>query len=144
MQAKRIQVNESNDGVGAGTRAAITVPLEPREQVNMHNIWFSVSAEPQDAAANSQGTWVLFTAESTESIPVFTDANVQLENSNNNIIACGVYSASNETPYNFSGHIKTSRNINPGGSLVIELVTTGITAGLSSNRVMLCAHTVRK
>ncbi len=45
-QAKRIQVNEANDGVAAQTSARLDVPTEPREEVNFHNIWGSVTVEP--------------------------------------------------------------------------------------------------
>jgi len=47
MQAKRIQVNEGNTGVGGQVNVLLSVPLEPREEVNSHNIWGSVSAEPE-------------------------------------------------------------------------------------------------
>ncbi len=144
MQAKRIHVNESNDGVGGTTEAVLTTPTTPREEVNYHNIWGSVSVEPQDAAANAQGTWILFHLRENATSPTLTDVVIQGESNNAIIIACGVWSASNETPYNTMFQIKTSRNLLPGASLRLQSVVTGITAGLCSNRVMLCAHVTRK
>ncbi len=146
MQAKRIQVKETNDGVGALTQVILAVPTDPREMVNFHNIWVGVTVELQDTDANAQGTWVLYTISDPASpIPAFTDAFVNLETLNADIIACGVYSASNQSPFNLPPvQIKTSRNLNAGGRLVLTSTITGITAGLASNRVMLCAHTVRK
>ncbi len=144
-QAKRIKVNESNDGVAGFTAATLIVPSEPREEINFHNIWASVTVELQDAAANAQGTWVLMIVKVGGSIPAFTDALTNSEANNFFIIACGVWSASNETPYNSGAiHPETSRTLNAGDQLIIVNTVTGITAGLASNRVMICAHTTRK
>ncbi len=60
MQAKRIQVNEDNVGVAGGVNVVLTVPSDPREEVNFHNIWIGAAAEPELADSNMQGTWVLF------------------------------------------------------------------------------------
>ncbi len=145
MQAKRIQVNETNDGVGSETRVSLVVPTDPREEVNFHNIWGSVSVEPETTDANAQGTWVLQILRENASVVPFTDTVTNSEDHNAVIIACGVWSASNQTPYN-SGPInpKTSRTLQAGDALVLVNTVTGITAGLASNRVMLCAHTTRK
>ncbi len=145
MQAKRIQVFEGNDGAGGNTFTFLEAPTEPREEINFHNIWASVSVEPQDAAANCQGTWVLMINRENSIVANLTDVIVNNETNNADIIACGVYSASNETPYN-SGAInpKTSRTLQAGDQLVIYCGVTGITAGLASVRVMICAHTTRK
>ncbi len=146
MQAKRIQVNESNVGAGGVVDVFLQPPADPREEINYHNIWVGVTGEPQDAAANAQYTWVLYVIRAGITVtPIFTDAQINNETFNPAIIACGVGSGSNETPFNvIPTQIKTSRTLNPGDSLGLQLITTGITAGLSSNRVMLCAHTVRK
>jgi len=145
MQAKRITVLESNDGVSGNTIAALTVPTDPREEVNFHNIWGSVAVEPQDAGANAQGTWILYHLPVNAIETNYTDANTNNEATNAFIIACGVWSASNEGPYNSGAiHPKTSRTLQAGDSLRLQSIVTGITAGLASNRVMLCAHTTRK
>ncbi len=145
MQAKRIQVNENNSGVGGQTFATLVAPTDPREEINFHNIWGSVSEEPQNADANAQGTWILFILRENATTPVFTDSVINAETNNGIIIACGVWSASNQTPFN-SGpiHPETSRTLQAGDNLVLACTVTGITAGLVSNRVMLCAHTTRK
>ncbi len=145
MQAKRIQVNEVNTGVNANVQVQLVVPISPREEINFHNIWGSVSVEPQDAGANCQGTWVMYVLRENQVAVGFTDIALNTELFNLPIIACGVYSASNESPYN-SGpiHPKSSRNLNAGDVLILQSITTGVTAGLCSNRVMLCAHTTRK
>ncbi len=144
-QAKRIQVNEGNDSAGGETTVFLIAPTDPREEINFHNIWGSVSVEPETTDANAQGTWVLFLLRENATTPTLTDVVINGESNNAVIIACGVWSASNQTPYN-SGpiHPETSRTLMPGDSLVLQSVVTGITAGSASNRVMLCAHTTRK
>ena len=146
MQAKRIVVNEANAPAGSGVSAVLSVPLEPREAVNFHNIWASCSIEPQDSNANCQGTWVLFyLRDPTSGLKNWTDSLINLETFNAFIIACGVFSASNESPYTQSNvHPLTSRTLEAGGRLVMSATITGITAGLASTRVMLCAHSTRK
>ena len=145
MQAKRIHVDENNNGAGAQTQAFLSTPTDPREESNYHNIWGSVSVEPQDAGSNCQGTWILMVIRENAITPSLIDVIVNNETNNAVIIACGVFSASNESPYN-SGpiHPSTSRTLQAGDSLVLVSVITGITAGLASNRVMLCAHVTRK
>ena len=145
MQAKRIQVFEANTGVGGQANVSLVAPTTPREEINFHNIWGSVSVEPQNAGANCQGTWALMLIPQNMAIPTLTDVTVNAEGSNATIIACGVYSASNESPYN-SGpiHPSSSRTLQPQDRIMLVSITTGITAGLCSNRVMLCAHTTRK
>jgi len=145
MQAKRINVDEQNVGVGASANARLIVPSDPREEVNFHNIWGSVSAEPQDTDANAQGTWVLAIIRQGGAFPSYTDTIINAETENAVIIACGVWSASNQTPYN-SGpiHPETSRTLQVSDQLILQIVATGITAGLVSARTMLCAHTTRK
>ena len=144
MQAKRININESNNGAGANTSAKLIVPTDPREEVNFHNIWGSVTVEPQDADANAQGTWVLYILRENMVDTSFVDININNETNNAYIIACGVWSASNQSPFTISVHPETSRTLRPGDSLQLQSTVTGITAGLASNRVMLCAHTTRK
>ncbi len=143
-QAKRIRLSETNDGVGGQTDARLLVPTDPREEVNFHNIWASVSIEPEATDANAQGTWLLIILRENATLPVFTDVVVDGEAHNAIIIACGVWSCSNQSPFNLSIHPSTSRTLQAGDSLVIVSTVTGITAGNASNRVMICAHITRK
>jgi len=145
MQAKRIQVNESNIGAGGQVVVALLTPTDPREEINFHNIWASASCEPQDTDANAQGTWVLLLLPENMVGINFTDAVLNGETGNATIIACGIWSASNQTPWN-SGpiHPETSRTLRPGDQLILTCHVEGLTAGLASTRVMLCAHTTRK
>ncbi len=144
MQAKRIQVNENNLGAGSATETGLFAPTEPREEINFHNIWIGASVEPQNAGANCQGTWVCYVLRENSSSVIFTDTIVNGETNNAIIIACGVFSSSNESGWTLPPtQIKTSRTLNAGDALKMNCTITGITAGLASTRVMICAHTVR-
>ncbi len=145
MQAKRIAVNEDDIGVNANVTVALSAPTDPREEINFHNIWGSVTVEAIISTANVQGTWVLMIVRENVSTPNMTDAVLNGETWNSIIIACGVFSASNESPWTSEAiHPSTSRTLNPGDSLVLQCVVTGASAGTASCRVMLCAHTTRK
>ncbi len=145
MQAKRIVLNESNDTVGLGTSSIITVPTTPREEVNFHNIHWTVSVEPEGTDVNAQGTWVLFVLKENTSQPTFIDTTVVTEDWNSFIVAIGVFSCSNQSPFNLQPQtIKTSRTLQAGDSLILQSTITGITSGAASNRTMLSAHTTRK
>ena len=145
MQASRRVVNEANNGAGAQVEAILEVPTSPREEINFHNIWMGVSCEPQNTGANAQGSWVLYIIRENAPSVTWTDATFNGETANQQIIACGVWSASNESVFTLPPtQIKTSRNLQAGDKMVLAVITTGISAGLASNRAMLCAHVVRK
>ena len=144
MQAKRIQVNDTTDGAGASTNVSLIVPVEPREQVNFHNIWVGASCTPQTAGANARGSWVCYTLPQGLGVLAFTDAAINAEGSTQRIIACGVFGASNEMPWTLPPtQIKTSRNLNPAERIVMNVTIESITSGLADDRVMICAHTTR-
>ncbi len=144
MQAKRININEGNDGASGFTTCFITAPTDPREEVNMHNIHWGVSVEPQDAGSNCQGSWFLILQRENVTQATLIDTVVNGESNNVTIIAMGVFSASNESPYTEQFTMKTSRNLMPGDNLIVQSVITGITAGLASNRVFISAQVTRK
>ncbi len=110
-------------------------------QKNFHNIWMGMCVTPNDADANADGNWVLYLeSDSTEAIFVPSTANLNLENINFKIIACGCWHASNQTPWNMSAPLgKTSRNVRQNGRLILVVNVEGITAGTTNVKIMLCA-----
>ncbi len=144
MQAKRIQVFVDNISAGSATNVTLTTPTSPREEINFHNIWGSVSIEPLNADANARGTWVLYIVPAGGATIAFTDVTVNNETDNVRIIACGVFCASNQSPYNMSIHPETSRTLNPKDLLVLGITVENTSAGQVLCRQMLCAHTTRK
>ena len=141
-QPKRIDVDASSIGV-AGNAVAKFGPGTGnilRRLVNYHNIWWGMAIEPQNADVNANGTWVLWLKpDVTQSDVVWSDANINAEDFSQMIIACGVWAASNQTPFNFASQLKTSRNLVANQQLVLSVHQVGITSGLSLVRVILCA-----
>ena len=147
MQAKRIQVNTANpSAVGGTVHVNLTAPTEPREEINFHNIWAAVTAEPEISGTNAAGTWVLYIKPAGGSNIAFTHTLINTEDSNAFIVACGLWNASNEAPWtSVPIQIKTSRTLNAGDSLALTSTLTGVTGGAAVRmNVLLCAHTVRK
>jgi len=100
--------------------------------------------EPQDVDANAQGAWVMYILRENANFVNFTDVVINGESNNAIIIACGVWSASNQSPHTLVINPKTSRTLQAGDRLVLGIYTSGVSAGLVSNRMMLCAHVTRK
>ena len=148
MQAKRIQFGDNGGadlGVGGQANLSLQVPTDPREEVNFHNIWASFGMEPTTADANANGQWVLYIIpKSTSGAPVISISALNLEVFNFDIIACGTWTASNQTPFTMIINPKTSRTIEAGGRLTLSVRVEGATAGNVSPNLSLCAHTTRK
>ena len=145
LQAKRIQVLEGNLLVTQTVTVILEVPTSPREEINFHNIWGSMTAEPDSTDANAQGNWGLYIIPDGGSVKDLGDASINNEVDNPRIIACGTFSCSNQSPYTIDSiHPLTSRTLQAGDKLALGVSITGLTAGIVSTRVMLCAHTTRK
>ncbi len=145
-QAKRIQAafNVSMVANTENVSAVLEVPTVPREEVNFHNIWGSVALEPENADANALGNWVLYIVKEGGQVIDWTFTTINAENNNWFIIACGVWAASNQTPFTKEVHPSTSRTLNPGDKIVMSATVTSLTAGQVTGHAMLCAHTTRK
>ncbi len=133
----------ADGAVGTQLSVQLTVPDDPREMVNFHNIWIGVGVEPENASANQNGAWVLMILPRGKPQPTMSLAEINLENNNQFIIACGVTTSSNEGPFTLSEQIKTSRNLNPGDALLLIHNQHGVTAGDVSTSLLICAHTTR-
>ena len=144
MQAKRIQVAHNDVAVNAQSNVTIAVPSDTREQVNFHNIWGGFNCESVTAGANAQGTWVLYLLPEGKTAPTWSNGEINSEDNNMNIIACGVWGCSNEMPSGEKIQIGTSRNANAGDQLVPSVFVYGSTSGNVSIHSVLCAHTTRR
>ncbi len=147
-QPKQINVSSVSD---RGVNATETARFGPgtgqilRQLMNYHNIWWGFTCEPVDASANAQGNWILWVKKNTNNADTsFTDTEINSGDSNMEIIACGVWGASNETPFTFSSQLKSSRNLVANQELVLSVLPTGITAGLVSIKCILCASITTK
>ncbi len=145
MQAKRIGATTSSGGVGAQHSETISIPLEPREEVNWHNYHASVGIEPESAGANANGFWALMCIEDPAvAIPSISSANLSAENFNSYIIATGAWVSSNESGLNFNIDLKTSRNCRAGTRVILAVRREGISAGNVRIVTTSFFHTVRK
>ena len=145
-QAKRIQESSMLlDALTPQNNVFLSVPSTPREMVNFHNLWFSVSCEPQQAGANGNGVWVLSVVPVGVAVPTWSLANILTESFNQYVLACGTATYSNESTFNLTETLgKTSRTLNPGDSIFLSFNQQGLTAGQTRNLLLLCAQTTRK
>ena len=123
-QPKRIVVESESKGVGGQTSASFGPGTGSilRRLTNYHNIWV---------------LWMKPDASQTD--VVWSDANIDADLFSMMVIACGQWTASNQTPYIFSSNMKSSRNMVANQELVISVFINGITAGNARLRAMLCA-----
>ncbi len=143
-EPKRISVLESSPALGVGGQHSVRFGPGTgtiiRRLTNYHNIWWGFSIEPQDAAANANGIWVLWNKMNTnEADTTWSLANILTDNFTMQIIACGVWAASNESPYNFGSNLKSSRNFVANQELVLSVHVNGSSAGLVHVISSLCA-----
>ncbi len=125
---------QSSSRFGPGTGTII------RRLTNYHNIWFGFSAVPLQADANASGTWVLWNKlNASEADTIWSLANILTDNFTMQIIACGVWRSSNQTPYNFVSQLKSSRNFVANQELVMTVHVHSVTTGSVAILTSLCA-----
>ncbi len=111
-----------------------------RRLTNYHNVWFGFSATPNDADANANGQWVLWEKRNTnDTDTVWSLANILTDNFTMQIIACGTFDCSNQTPYNFTSQLKSSRNFVANQELVMSVHVEFVSAGSVGITASLCA-----
>ena len=142
-EPKRISGNTTAPGAVGGTGISRMGPgtgTDVRRLVNFHNIWWGFSVEPESAGANAAGTWVLWqNQDASATDPLWNFTTLGDGSQNMRIIACGVWAASNESPFNFSSHLNSSRNLVVNNELVLTVTLTGLTAGAARINTLLCA-----
>ncbi len=141
-EPKRVQADSANvvlngqtsSRFGPGTGTIL------RRLTNYHNIWFGFGVEPIDIDQNANGTWVLWhNQDATATDPDWTFTTLGDGTQNMRIIACGVWFASNQTPFNFSSQLKSSRNMVANNELVLTIRIVGTTATNNRVNTILCA-----
>ncbi len=135
---KRTFIQDTTLGVGAGTEANYFVEAD---KVNCSNIWFSCMVEPENADANSNGSWILYADNFQRAAITWTDANLNDETEAQLIIAWGVWGASNQTPFMCNESAgKISRNLRKDARLAIAIHQVGISAGVARVRLGLTCN----
>ena len=128
---RRVEVTTSAVGV---SNNFIDVDFVDDAIVNVHGYIATVMVEPQDADANSNGilaVWVL-----PGGVIQNTDLPGTLSAYGNEdfapyLWAMKTWGASNQTPFHWEFHPKTTRNMQRGSRIVLEVTQEGISAGLS-------------
>jgi len=125
---------QASSRFGPGTGTII------RRLTNYHNIWFGFTAVPLVADANATGIWVLWNKLNTnETDTVWSLANILSDDFTMQIIACGAWAASNQSPFTFSSQLKSSRNFVANQELVMTMHMDGISTGELETVTTLCA-----
>ena len=142
MERKRIHVAITLKA-GIGTTTDLIGTIDESNGVNAHNVHICFVCEPDSTGANATGTWVLWCLpDETSGVPNGGIAELEAEGSNAFLWACGLWAASNETPYTSPDiTFKITRNCQNGARLVLAIDVEGITAGSTRINRMLTYNT---
>ena len=133
MAQNKRRLEVSTGTPGANSNSFIDVDMLNDTVVNVHGYRMEMSIEPQDADANMNGIWAVWV------LPGGVVQNADLPNAyglfGNEDFApylwgYGPVIASNQTPMQVVFAPKTSRNIQRGGRIVLQLFIQGVSAGL--------------
>jgi len=131
MDKRRIET--STGAVGVST-SFIDVEFDKGQVVNVHGYRAMVAIEPQDADANANGIIAVYrlpggliqNADLPNGIGAFGD-----EDTAPYLWGIVPWVASNQTPFHWEFAPKTSRTIQSGGRIVLDVFVAGISAGLA-------------
>jgi len=128
---RRTEVSTGNPGVGSVS--FIDVDFLQGQVVNVHGYRCMVAIEPENADANCNGMMAVYV------LPGGVIQNSDLPNTigdfGNEDFApylWGItpFAASNQTPFHWVFEPKTTRNIQEGGRVVLDIYLSGVSAGL--------------
>jgi len=131
--SKNKRRTESATGTFGVGSSFIDLDFDKGSVVNWHGMTVSIALEPENADANSNGyvaVWVLpgGVIQNTD----LPDGVGQVGNQDFAPYLWGVemFACSNQTPYHWLFRPKTSRNIQEGGRVVVQIRNNGISAGV--------------
>ncbi len=142
--------NKRRTEVGTGTPGIssnfIDMDFEQGQIVNVHGLRVENIIEPQDADANANGIIAVYVLPG--SVVQNSDLPQTLGDFGNEKYApylwgIGVWAASNQTPSKWTFEPKTSRNIQEGGRIVVNLRINGISAGLVRQTTLITCFTTQ-
>jgi len=126
---RRIEIATGVPGIG---NSFVDMDFDKGQVVNVHGFRCEVTLEPEVGDANANGVIGVYVlpgglvqnSDLPTSLGTFGD-----EDSAPYLWGIGIWQASNQTPYKWVFAPKTSRNIQAGGRIVVNLRTEGITSG---------------
>jgi len=139
---RRVEVATGTSGAGATN--FIDMDFEKGQTVNIHGLRVEVILEPEDADANSTGIWAVWVLPG--GVITNSDLPAAFGDFGNEDFApylwgIGVYAATNQTPGKINFEPKSTRNMQSGGRIVLELVTAGVSAGQVRHREVITCFT---
>jgi len=140
MDKRRLEVSTGTSGIAT---LFIDMDFTKGQAVNIHGYRAAVSIEPENADANCNGIMGIYV------LPAGLVQNSDLpsnygEFGNDDNIGSytwGImpFTASNQTPFNWEFAPKTSRNMQVGGRIVLEIFIQGVSAGnVRTNTTQTC------
>ena len=128
---QRTRIHALTDSGAVSTNHDNIGTVDETTSVNAHGLRVNFSVEPENADANANGTWALWCLpRTTTAIPSTSIGGLELEGDNPALWACGVWTASNQTPYNLPDTaLGTSRNCPIGTRIVLRVFRQGVSAG---------------
>jgi len=133
VQNKR-RTETSTGTPGASSVSFIDVDFVDDTVVNVHGYIAMVSIEPENADANANGFMAVYVLPGgviqNSDLPASAGA---FGNEDFAPYLWGIvpWTASNQTPYNWKFDPKSTRNIQRGGRIVLDIFIQGISAGLA-------------
>ena len=129
---RRTEVSTGNPG--AGSTSFIDVDFDKGQVVNVHGYRAMVSIEPENADANANGMIAIYVlpggviqnADLPNTIGKFGDEDIAPY-----LWGIKPWTASNQTPFNWEFAPKSTRNIQSGGRIVLDVFIDGLSAGLA-------------
>ena len=139
MATSKRRTETSTGTPGAASTSFIDVDFEHGTVVNVHGYRAMVAIEPQDADANANGFCAVYVLPG--GIVQNSDLPTGVGDFGNEDIAPYLWGivpwvASNQTPWHWEFAPKTTRNVQRGGRIVLEVFINGLSAGLA--RVNTC------
>ena len=126
---RRMETSSSNPGISSNF---IDVDFLDGTVINVHGYRAMVALEPEADNANSSGFWAVWVLPGgviqNSDLPT-TLGNLGNEDFAPYIWGVGLFAVSNQSPFVIEFAPKTSRNIQRGGRIVLEVVISGLTAG---------------
>ena len=127
---ERRRVHVDTQTISSGATFNLVGTVDETTMVNAHGMTLSFLIEPLVQDANASGIWALSCLPRTgTAFPSLSQADVEGEEDNPVFWALGVFSASNQTPFNKEVRIKTSRNCPAGTRIVLSVRLQDLTTG---------------
>jgi len=138
---RRVEAASGQSGVAV---LFIDMAFEKGQVVNLHGFRAEFIMEPEDADANANGAWAVWVLPGgiiqNGDLPQ-TSGQIGDEDHAPYLWGTGVWAGSNQTPSHTLFAPKSTRNIQAGGRVVLEIIASGVSAGQVRQRSVLTGFT---